>query len=331
MSSSKEPWNYEHSIEGFRDKIAFANVGNFGSVRNPPYPEIVNLISSATQVKLQDVLTLLACVGLMPPEKFPLILPLKDYKILKPNDFAPLIACGFQPFGEHGRLFVGNYIKFFHRDKYVPTRNVEKFYGHLIHVLLIEVEVLTIIHYFTGLGLTKQVIPLSVFSELSGDTSEDLILSQLGIISYPELYGRPFVDLLAILTRAQWDKLTHLLDIAFDLKSWDSIDVGLKALESCAQKLSGESSRLLMAYHQLATDRLKNSKSGGWLRPFRDGLLHSTGKHSLGVVPQKKSLETTTELWNKGLQEHDYWREALYIALLAIRSSGEANPKLHTS
>ena len=37
---------------------------------------------------------------------------------------------------------------------------------------------------------------------------------------------------------------------------------------------------------------------GTAIKEFRDHLLHDVGPHSAGVVPHKKSLETTSELWD---------------------------------
>jgi hypothetical protein len=171
--------------------------------------------------------------------------------------------------------------------------------------------------------LARESIPLSIFAELSEIETGDILLGQLGSVNFPELYGRPFVDLMAILIRAQWDKLTRLLFIAFDWRDWDSIDKGLEAVEEFSESSSAPLGDLMRGYVKVARSRL--DKDTGWLRPFRDSLLHKTGRHSRGVVPQIKSYDTTTDLWNRCLDEYDYLREAFFVVMAIILIAGIQN------
>lgn len=316
MSGGIADWNQKEQFERFAKKIAFSSIGHEFNYRHPPHPEFLDTVSAATQVKLADVTALMLMIGGAPNDTEPLQVPIRKFNVLEPEHISFLARPNFHP--ERPRaIFFGDYVNLFQGNKYLlhPERT-ELFYNHLIHCLLVDVELVVVIHYFSELGLARQSIPLSLFAPVYDGDISDLALAQLGTVSYPELYGRPFVDLMAIMIRAQWDKLTRLLDIAFKLPNWDSINDGLAALRDFAATQSEGSSHLIGLYADTAKSRLDENR--GWLRPFRDGLLHKTGQHSRGVAPQRKSVDTTTDLWNKCLDEYDYLREAFFVALIAI-------------
>ena len=320
MNEKQQSWKQEEAFKEFANRIGYSTVGHEFNFNHPPHPEYLEIIGAATQVKLSDVTALLMIVGQMPKDPTPIEIPIQTFNVLRPKDVTWLEHTGFYPKRPRG-IFVRDYIHFFQGNKYLPnsngnTKKIERFYGHLIHCLLIEAELVTVVHYFQGLGLAQQSIPMSMFASIYDGDISDLSLAQLGTVSFPEVYGRPFVDFMAIMLRAQWDKITRLLDIAFDLQEWDSIGDGLTSLRDFSQNAGQESRQLIALFTETGISRL--DQTNGWLRPFRDGLLHKTGRHSRGVAPQRKSAETTSDLWNLCLIEYDYLREAFFVALMAI-------------
>jgi len=251
----------------------------------------------------------------------PIEADIRAFRVLEPKHIQFLERHGFRPQAPRG-IFVGYYLRFFQGVRYLPRPDRgEAFYSHLIHCLLVDVEMLTVVHYFQGLGLARQKIPLSTYAEIYDGDVNDLVLGQLGSIHFAEVYGRPFVDFMVIMLRAQWDKLTRLMDLAFGLKEWSSISDGLLNLQRFASTSSPDVRALIEIYVRVARERL--DKTGkGWLRPFRDSLLHKVGQHSVWLAPQRKSAENTTDFWNHCLDEYDYLREAFFIALIAISTAG---------
>jgi hypothetical protein len=81
----------------------------------------------------------------------------------------------------------------------------------------------------------------------------------------------------------------------------------------------------LKIFLEIANERLAE---GAWLKTFRDSLTHSVGQHSLGVVPHRTSSLTTSELWDKMCEEHNWLREAMMTLLIvfAFKNSNDNRP-----
>ena len=129
--------------------------------------------------------------------------------------------------------------------------------------------------------------------------------------------------------RAQWDKLVSLGSVVFDRKqNWDSIFEGLRDLDqhiSNSTDINSGVNAYFKIFLEIANERLGED---AWLKGFRDSLVHSVGKHSLGVAPQKTSSMTTSELWEKMCEEHNWLREAMMTILIvfAYKYSKENKP-----
>lgn len=231
--------------------------------------------------------------------------PARSYLPLASDQYARL-------FGTKGRLPV-------------KEQNVGQFFGRWIHMLLIETQITLARQYYHGLDLYKQGITFSMLSEvLPTDEIQGMRLSRLGNTEIDQLHGRIFLEYCAVMIKAQWDKSVFLLDLVFGLKSnWDSVTKGLDAIErsSEARALNRWSEFSLRKYLEIARKQLAVD---GWLKSFRDPLLHKVGRHSAGVLPQKNSLDTTSEMWDRVREEHNALREAL-MALISVLITKNVN------
>lgn len=287
------------------------------SVPRPPYPDIP--LDPITQVKLATATRLMAFIGRGPGD-VPVAqqIPYRKLRIQSlewlekagipaRREFAPLAAsdCYITLFGSEGRLPVSS-------DK------AGQFFGLFVHCLAIESELLIAMQYYHGLGLATQSIPLSIWTGfLSPDDVEGMRLASINQINIRELRGRIFFEYCVVMIRAQWDKIIRLCCLVFDLNAnWDSVSKGILALE---KKLgdTGSSLHPFCHYHLdtfvgIAKERLSED---GWLQSQRNALLHKVGQHSSGVLPQAKSVHSTTELWQKVRDEHNWLREAMMAAL----------------
>lgn len=294
----------------------------------PPYPD--SQVDPITQVKLNAVTVIMMLIG-QGPGDFPVaefdrpveyrrlqkksLDWLEQYGIPARQTFAPLAAKGFYiwQFGDDDRLPV-------------PAENAGLFFGRLIHFLLIETQIITAKQYYHGLGLYQpggDPLSIPMLNELfPPEAVQGMQLNKLLQAELNQMHGRIFLDYCVVMLRAQWDKLLRLTCLTLGLdRNFDSISDGLKAIE---QKLDNGGKKLhpWCNYHlrvliEIAKERLFED---GWIKEFRDHLLHDVGPHSAGVVPHKKSLETTSELWDRMCNEHDALREATMAALAAFLS-----------
>ena len=143
-------------------------------------------------------------------------------------------------------------------------------------------------------------------------------------VNFTELYARIFLEYYIVMLRALWDKLAVLACIAFDIKikHKDGIDDYLDALQ-LLDSLTSSGKYFLDTFLTIARQRLEpDIKKDGWLRPIRDGLVHKTGLHSSGVLPQKKSLESSFALWKRLIDEHNWLREGMMSLIACLFQEG---------
>ncbi len=303
----------------------------------PPFPDLQ--VDYITQVKLVAITMAMMVVGRGPGD-FPVAKfdrPI-EYRKLREKSQEWLEQCGIPARRSFAPLAAkGFYIWLFGNDDRLPVHEEDagRFFGRLIHFLLIETQIITAKQYYHGLGLYEpggDILSIPTLGDVfSSDTIQEIQLNRLLQAELDQMHGRIFVDYCAVMIRAQWDKLVRLSCLVFGLDlNWDSISKGLKALE---QKRDSEGELHpwcryhLQAFTEIAQERLAE---GGWLRGFRDPLLHDVGPHSAGVVPHKKSLETTSEMWDKVCDEHDWLREATMAALVAfVSAKAPANTETH--
>jgi hypothetical protein len=297
-----------------------------------PHDDLV--IDAITQTKISTVVTAMLSVGRMPgdlrPSHFDEPIPyrrlgdksldwLEQYGIPARRDFAPFGAANYAwLFGHNSRLPVSE-------------KDLGRFWGRFIHCLLIETQLLIAKQYYHGLGLYKQDVSFSVLSEaLPAEIIAGLRRSSLQKIEFDQLHGRIFLEYCAVMIRAQWDKLTRLVCLVLGLSwNWKTVSKGLDAIgewlgdqSECLHPWCGYHIRI---FADIAEERLAED---GWLKGFRDPLLHDVGQHSAGVVAHKKSLETTSEMWDRVRDEHNWIREAMmamlasFIGIGASESSG---------
>ena len=281
-------------------------------------------IDTATQAKLIAVTTAMMAVGRLPgdlpPAKFDT--PITYHK-LSEKSLEWLEKCGIPARRAYAPL-AANYAWMFGTKDRLPVSEdlAGRFFTRLIHCLLIETQITVAKQYYYGLGLYKQDMSISMLSQvLPPEVLHETMLNRLTQIEFDQLHGRIFLEYCAVMVRAQWDKLTRLSCLAFGLEwNWDSVSDGLKALK---RKLAEQKephtwcSYHLKVFVDIAEERLAE---GGWLKGFRDPLIHDVGQHSAGVVPHKKSLETTSEMWDKVCEEHNWLREGMMAALAAFAS-----------
>jgi len=224
------------------------------------------------------------------------------------------------------------YRDLFASEKYFPIEKeiIEKFFSHFIHCLLVETQIIIAKQYYQGLGLHQPKKPsiLEAFPNIAPQFKAELKeAEEMGMdlltIEVDQLHGRIFLEYCTVMIRAQWDKLVSLSCLMFGLRqNWGSISDGLKALDqhiNTSDKLDPGCKHYSKIFLDIANERLSEK---AWLKGFRDSLLHQVGQHSLGVAPQRTSSFTTSELWDKMCDEHNWLREAIMVILLAFVFKG---------
>ena len=207
---------------------------------------------------------------------------------------------------------------------------IEKFFSHFTHCLVVETQIIIAKQYYQGLGLHQPRKPsiLETFPNLAPQYIAELQeADEMGMdlltIEFNQLHGRIFLEYCAVMIRAQWDKLVSLSCLMFGLRqNWGSISDGLKALEqhiNTSDNLDPGCKHYCKIFLDIANERLSEK---AWLKGFRDSLLHQVGQHSLGVAPQRASSFTTSELWDKMCDEHNWLREAMMVILLVFVFKG---------
>lgn len=286
-------------------------------------PLLPNLaIDDITQKKLMSVINIMDGIGKMPGD-FP------KEKFDQPITFHRLPADAIEWLGKNGfrankttPFATYSYRQLFASKEFcvVEEKIIEKFFSHLIHCLLVETQIILARQYYYGLGFYTKSSPII---DLSGKFPAEIIelFSQprFNQIAIDQLHGKIYVDYLAVMIRAQWDKLVSLCCFVFGLKqNWDSISDGIKALTQEVESnkdLHAACIASLKVFLMIASER---TIPEGWLKNYRDSLLHGVGQHSSGVVPHKKSVQTTSELWDKICEEHNCLREGMIALLIAF-------------
>ena len=291
-------------------------------------------IGSPTQVKLQAVVAIMDGIGKLPgdfsKEKFDQ--PITYHK-LHPDaiewlEKARIPARRITPFAT---LAYRDW--FASKNNYlIPEKIIEKFFSHFIHCLLVETQIIIAKQYYQGLGFYRPKKPslLEVFGDIPPEYKAELqeaydAGTHLSTIEVDQLHGRIFLEYCVMMIRAQWDKLVSLACLVFDRRqNWASIFDGLKDLDQHISKLVGLDPGCKVYFKiflEIANERLGER---AWLKNFRDSLIHSVGQHSLGVVPHRTSSLTTSELWDKMCEEHNWLREAMMTLLIVFAYK---NPK----
>lgn len=296
------------------------------SARQPLYPQFS--IDPRTQAKLTMINALMYSIG-NPPNDTPVDQTI-NYRYLSPTIVNWLIEGGI-PASRSFAPFVANWLELFGGQQYLMSqKNTQLFYDHLIHWFHVEMQLVVNQQYYEKLGFADLQIPLTamaeIFPELDivdfvGEKLVDNITSPM----VKEIYVRNFIDFHIIMVRAQWDKLILLASYELEEKPRDKIN---QTIANLMKKLDGLSQLppLSKYYFQvflwLGQERLKSREEGGWLRHFRDGLVHKTGSHSSGIVPQKHSLLSANEIWHKAKEEHQFLREAFMVLMTALLLAG---------
>lgn len=322
------PFRYAESLEATgRERIKSI------TTLDPLLPNLV--IDDITQKKLMSVVNIMDGIGKMPGD-FP------KEKFDQPIAFHRLPADAIEWLGKNGfrankttPFATYSYRQLFASKEFcvVEEKIIEKFFSHLIHCLLVETQIILARQYYYGLGFYTKSSPII---DLSGKFPAEIIelfsQPQFNQIAIDQLHGKIFVDYLAVMIRAQWDKLISLCCLVFGLKqNWDTISDGIKAL-SQEVKSKNDFHPACKAYLKVflitASER---TKPESWLKNYRDSLLHSVGQHSLGVAPHKKSIHTTSELWNSICDEHNWLREGMMALLIAlsVKNVGKQELKVH--
>jgi hypothetical protein len=308
------------------------------SIEHPPHPDLP--VHPITQVKLVTVTHLMHIVGRAPGD-FPLDRFNKAirYRRLERQSLQWLEQCGIHAQRSYAPLAADDYIWLFGQKSRlpVPEDDAERFFSRLIHCLLIEIQILIAKQYFHGLGFYKKgsnlsrldaVLRLSELARaLPSKVEWEAGFNTANTVALDELHGKIFLEYFVVMIRAQWDKLVRLTNIVFGTRSdWDSIHDGLKALvqrRTNEENLNSWCRNHLQIFVEIAQDRLAKD---GWLKRFRDPFLHDVGQHSAGVIPHKKSTDTTSEMWDRACDEHDWLREAMMATLVAFASVRTPSP-----
>lgn len=327
MSTRKRKHNSgKNTITSFRYAEALEAVGRERVNQFIPLDKLQpNLaIDTGTQEKLMAVVAIMDGIGKLPgdfpKEKFDQ--PITYHK-LQPKAVEWLKNAGLRA-EEITPLASYSYRTLFARkdNSLVEKETIEKFFSHFIHCLLVETQIIISRQYYHGLGFYRSQTPIvDLLETLPTELREIFNRVQLNKIAVDQLHGKIYVDYCILMIRAQWDKLISLSCLVFGLKqNWDSIFDGIKALNQKIDELENlhpACKFYLKIFLDIANERLKTD---GWLKNYRDSLMHGVGQHSLGVVPHKKSLLTTTELWDKVCEEHNWIREGIMALLIAFSS-----------
>ncbi|MBZ0300228.1 MAG: hypothetical protein K8J31_10820 [Anaerolineae bacterium] len=274
-------------------------------------------LDSATQAKIVMACNLMMAIGRGPGD-----MPVDqriEYRFLPPQSIGFLTEKLKVAATREFAPFAADYASIFQGGKWLSgSKKAGRFYSHLIHIFVIEAQLVLTQQYYYGLELDQDRLPISaLISHFSEEEIQGMRLGQLSKLDITDLHGRIFFEYLLVMIRAQWDKLIRLLCMAFEIKdNWSSIDDGIESLKKPLQTLKDTERWHLDALIHVAEFRLNAEQ--GWLRPFRDSLLHKTGLHSEGIIAQSKSLETTAQLWKKAKDEHNWWREAVMTAIIVF-------------
>ena len=293
------------------------------SVNEPPYPAA--RVDPTVQVKIATVSAVMALIGRMPGD-FPqgrFDRPIR-FRLLSDETLTWLEQSGIPARRNFAPLATPEYIRLFGTPEGlpVPMEAAGRFWGRLAHWLTIELGIMLAKQYYHGLGLYEPGIPMSVFYDMMPEgMAEGARLGSLPVLDFEQLHGLIFLEYCAVMIRAQWDKLIRLSCLVFGIRyNWGSIREGLAVLEQAfdpkrdMQPWCRYHGQLLV---RIAQDRLSE---GAWLKHFRDSLLHDVGDHPAGVAPHRSSLETTSEIWDRVCDEHDWIREAMVAALASFVS-----------
>jgi hypothetical protein len=213
----------------------------------------------------------------------------------------------------------------------VTKERLNEFFGILIECLLVETQILVAKQYYHGMGLYQKGDSNPVFGDaFPNRVFQQELLYKLGELEIDQLHGRIFLEYCAVMIRAQWDKLALLQSMVFDVSiSSNKISKIINAIESKLKSkddLHYWTKRHSLLFLEIAKERVSENS---WLKSFRDPLMHSVGRHSSGVIPQNKSIETTSQMWDKVCDEHNELREGMFC-LLASLISRNAKPELNT-
>ena len=325
-SLNRKP-TYQEVVEAVRNERILLLGLVQESVLHPPYPDLP--IDRATQVKLCTIDATMRAIGNTPGD-FPVAsfdhrVP---YRKLSAESLNWLEKYGFSPRGESTPL-AGNYAWLFGHTSLIDEKSKALCLNAFVDILLVEVQLIITKQYFHRLGLYNPTPPLArlvpeYFPEVSFNSVQ---LGSLAEVDFTQLHGKIFLEYYAIMIRAQWDKLVRLTCTAFGIETnWDRISNGLKRLE----KELGKGAELdpwckchLKCFLAITKARVIGQGEKPWLTEFRDSLLHQVGAHSIRVVPHEGSRETTSELWLKASDEHDWLREgtlALLVGLVTLKS-----------
>jgi hypothetical protein len=317
-----------NNIRAFRDAIKSAigsrPIGSlFVTGQNFPNPDVP--IDEVIQMQLAVVTAGMYVVGTTP----------NDFQVAefdRPIKYRKLdeksldwLEAHRMPVRRHFAPLGGDYVRLFgdKRRLPIPEENYSRFLSLLLHILQVESQIIVAKQYYHRLGLYNHDDQSSLFTRaLLPELARVYKQSSPHGLDVMQFHGRVFLEYYAIMLRAQWDKLVVLSHWAFGLKERD---------ESVLQKLKGLADKLVndAKYHPWARNQLRifieiaqgRLSDTAWLRKFRDSLLHSVSEHSAGVIPRLKNTETTSDLWDKLRDEHDWLREGTLALLAAIASA----------
>lgn len=318
MIPNPPPISYEQAL----DLVAHARTRKIA-----PYGQLqVNsLIDTTIQAKLITANTAMMSVGRLfgdfPVNKFESAI---TYHYLRQESLTWLENCGVHVNRQFAPLAVDNYVRLFGTEETLPVKkgDLNLFFEFFIHCMLIEAQIILAKQYYHGLGLYQKDAADSILSpDLPDKFPTSDLSNKLGEIEYDQFHGRIFLEYCAIMIRAQWDKLIRLQGLVFELKhNWDKISKGIKLVKAHLDKEKGL--HPWSKYHSELFIRIAEERvsEDGWLKHFRDPLLHNIGQHSSGVLPRKNSLETTSQMWDKVCDEHNALREGILCLLASFIS-----------
>jgi hypothetical protein len=319
QSANSAPTTYGEALEyagHFRGLIL--------NVVRKPNPKL--LIESRTQQQLLTVVAIMALIGRAPKDftydhfERPI-----TFRKLSSESLDRLERLGIPARRDFAPLGSEYYADLFGDRALLPVSESEagRFFSRLIDFLLIETQIIVAKQYYHGLDLyhPKEDSLLHIDELLSGKLPLEFerIFRQANPaqVYLDQLHGRIFLEYCAVMIRAQWDKLTRLICSSLKLDdSWDSVSKGLRKIEANTTNQNNlDAKRLehLQIFLDIAHQRLAED---GWLKKFRDPLLHDVSQHSAGVLPRRNSLETTSEMWDRARDEHDWLRESVLAVFM---------------
>ncbi len=326
MSSKIKPMTYAEALDavGKARPYLFAVLGKL-------QPNL--LIDIPTQAKLITALSAMMFIGRGPGdfsvEKFDK--PITFHKLSR-ESIEWLEKGGLHPRRKFAPLASDNYAYLFGSGSSAPVKKEKlyRFFGLLIHCLLIETQILVAKQYYYGTGLYKPNDSNPVFgNRFPHEAFQQGALQKLGGVEIDQLHGRIFLEYCAVMIRAQWDKLALLQSIVFDVKI-NSHKI-LKILSTIKGNLNNRkdlhywTKQHSILFIEIAEEQISEN---GWLKNFRDPLIHGIGQHSSGVIPQNRSIESTSQMWDKVCAEHNRIREGMFCLLASIISKN-VKPETH--